>query len=68
MEWRTGHVTPTLDYHVGVNAITVIITAYMMKWQKVLIRSALILAVRKVCECNDIVRLNALRGLVGWLV
>lgn len=34
MEWRTGHVTPTLDDHVSANVITVIITAYMMKWQK----------------------------------
>ncbi len=34
MEQRMGHVTPTLDDHVGVNVITVIITAYMMKWRK----------------------------------
>lgn len=58
MEWWTGHVTPTLDDHVSVNVITVIITAYMMKWQKVLTRSALILTVR----------LNALTGLVGCSV
>lgn len=60
MERWTGHVTPTLDDHVSVNVIMVIITAYMMKWQKVLTRSALILAV-----CIDIMGLNALRGLVG---
>lgn len=65
MEWRTGHVTPTLDDHVSVNVITVIITAYMMKWQKVLTRSALILTV---CKWNDTVRLNALTGLVGCSV
>lgn len=31
MERRKGHVTPELDDHVGVNAVTVIITAYMVK-------------------------------------
>lgn len=46
MEWRTGHVTPTLDDHVSVNVIMAIITAYMMKWQKVLMSIARILAVR----------------------
>lgn len=45
MEWRAGHVTPTLDDRVSVNVIAVIITAYMMKWQKVLTSSALIFAV-----------------------
>lgn len=58
-EWRAGHVTPTLDDRVSVNVIAVIITAYMMKWQKVLTSGALIFAV-----CDDIVRLNALRVLV----
>lgn len=46
MEWRMGHVTPTLDDHVSVNVITAIITAYMMKWQKMLTQSALILSER----------------------
>lgn len=41
-----GHVTPTLDDHVSVNVITAIITAYMMKWQKMLTQSALILSER----------------------
>lgn len=45
MEWRAGHVTPTLDDRVSVNVIAVIITAYMMKWQKVLTSSVLIFAV-----------------------
>lgn len=59
IEWWKGHVTPTLDDHVSVNVIAVFITAYMMKWQKVLTSSALILSV-----CNDIVRLNVLGVLV----
>lgn len=67
MEWRLGHVTPTLDDHVSVNVITAFITAYMMKWQKVLTQSALILSA-SVYKCNDIVRLNGLRGLVGRAV
>lgn len=46
MDGVAGLVTPTLDDHVSVNVITVVITAYMMKWQKVLTQSALILAVR----------------------
>lgn len=65
MEWGTGSRFSPSDDHVSVNPIHVIITAYMTKWQKVLTWSALILAVRK---CNDIVRLNALRGLVGHAV
>lgn len=39
MEWWMGHVTATLDDHVSMNVITAI-TAYMMKWQKVLMQSA----------------------------
>lgn len=50
MEWRTGHVTPTLDSHVSVNVVTAIITDHMMKWPKVLTRSALILALRESVE------------------
>lgn len=47
MKWWMGHVTPTSDGRVSLNVITAIITAYMMNWQKVLTRSALILAVRE---------------------
>lgn len=59
IEWRKGYVTPTLDDHVSVNVIAVFITAYMMKWQKVLTSSALIHSV-----CNDTVRLTAYGVLV----
>lgn len=37
--WCVGHVTPTLDNLVSVNAIVVITTAYTMKWQKMLTSS-----------------------------
>lgn len=58
-----GHVTPTLDDHVGVNVITAIITC--LNGKKVLTRSAPAIALReRVRECNDIARPNALRGLV----
>lgn len=67
--WCMGHVTPTLDDHVVVNVITAIITAYMMKWQKVLTRSAHVLVLPVcVCKCNNDVRLNVLRGLLGRAV
>lgn len=53
--WCVGHVTPTLDNLVSVNAIAVITTAYTMKWQKVLTSSGS--HVR--CVCDDVVRQNA---------
>lgn len=59
MEQRTGHVTPALDDHVSVTVITVIITAYMMKWQKVLMLWAQIQAAWKQ------VSVVVLRGLLG---
>lgn len=67
MEWRTGHITPTLDDHVSVTVITVIITAYMMKWQKVLTRLSSSLC-ESFCKWDDIARFNPYRGLVGRAV
>lgn len=57
MVQRTGHVTPALDDHVSVNVITVVITAYMGKWRKVLTPWAHIWAARK--------QVMLLRGLLG---
>lgn len=44
--WWKGHITLTVEDHVCVNVIAAIITAYMMKRQKVLTQSALILSER----------------------